>query len=332
MVQNRAEGRIRARNRKKRLERAGLAKYVQIWIGRILLIAVALLILVLIGKQAYVFCVSEAIRTESAAWSELSVTYAGPAIIMRNETVVTAPASGSVAWLVAEGARVNVSAAVARISGAVSPEQEQGSGDVKSPAAGIVSCQLDGWEGILTPANYQRMNLFTLFSSVRPKPLEVPLQEVQNGSPVFKIVDNLVDPYFLIRLDEPPGNLPVGSSVELEWGSGGSGQGRVIGLQSRPGTCIVIVDVSQATGDAFSTRTLDVKLISKKGEGIVIPTQALVNRGSEQGVYARTPMGIEFYRVVVIGTLGDRAAVQGVQPGLDVVTNPGLVKKIDQEI
>jgi putative membrane fusion protein len=332
MVQDRADGQIKANNRKKRMERAGLAKRARIWIGRILLMAVVLLVLVWLGNQAYVFGVSEAIRTESAEWSELSVTYKGQAIIMRNETVVTAPASGSVAWLVTEGTRVHIGSPVARISGAVSPEKEQGSVEVKSPAAGIVSCHLDGWEGILAPANYQRMDLFTLFNSVRPKPLEAPPQEVQSGSPVFKIVDNLVDPYFLVKLDGQPVDLAIGSSVDLEWDSGGTGQGRVIGLQSRSGTCIAIVDVSQATGDAFSARALDVKLINKKCEGIVIPTQALVNQGSEQGVYTKTPLGIKFVRVEVIGTLGDRVAVQGVQTGTDVVTNPGLVKRINREI
>jgi putative membrane fusion protein len=176
------------------------------------------------------------------------------------------------------------------------------------------------------------MDLFTLFNSVRPKPLEAPLQEVQGGSPVFKIVDNLVDPYFLVKLDGQPGDLAIGSSVDLEWDSGGAGQGTVIGLQSRSGTCIAIVDVSQATGDAFSARCLDVKLISEECEGIVVPTQALVIQGSERGVYTKTPLGIQFVKVEVIGTLGDRVAVQGVQTGMDVVTNPGLVKKVNQEI
>jgi putative membrane fusion protein len=305
---------------------------VKIWLGRALIVAAALLVLVWLGKQAYVFGVSEAIRTESAEWSELSETYEGQAIIMRNETVVTAPASGSVAWLVTEGARVHIGAPVALIGGAVSPEKEQGTVELKSPAAGVVSCHLDGWEGILAPANYQRVDLFTLFNSVGRKPLEALPQEVQSGSPVFKIVDNLVDPYFLVKLDGQPVNLAIGSSVDLEWDSGGAGQGRVVGLQSRSGTCIAIISVSQATGDAFSARTLDVKLINKKCEGIVVPTQALVNQGSEQGVYAKTPLGIKFVRVEVIGTLGDRVALQGIQVGVDVVTNPGLVKKINQEI
>jgi len=232
MAPVRTERQIRA-SRKKRLARAGQLGRVKIWIGRGLLVAVVLLVLVWLGKQVYVFGMSEAIRTESAEWSELSVAYEGQAIIMRNETVVAAPVSGSVAWLVAEGTRVHIGAPIAQIGGAVSPEKEQGSAEIKSPAAGILSCQLDGWEGILAPANCQRMDLFTLFNSFRQKNPEAPLHDVQSGSPVFKIVDNLVDPYFVVKLDGQPGSLAIGSSVDLEWGSGGEGQGRVIGLQSR---------------------------------------------------------------------------------------------------
>ena len=103
MRQDRANGQEKAGVRKKRLERAGLVKRLRLWFGRLLLLALALLLLVWLGKQAYVFCVAQAIRTESAQWSELASTYEGQAIIMRNETVVTAPVAGSVAWLAADG-------------------------------------------------------------------------------------------------------------------------------------------------------------------------------------------------------------------------------------
>jgi len=64
-----------------------------------------------------------------------------------------------------------------------------------------------------------------------------------------------------------------------------------------------------------------------------VPTQALVNQGGGQGVYIRTPLGIKFVGVQVIGALGNSVAVQGgVQIGEDVVTNPNLVTKIDQKI
>ncbi len=333
MRQDRVNGKKKAGVRKKRLERAGLVKRLRLWFGRLLLLALVLLLLVWLGKQAYVFCVAQAIRTESAQWSELASTYEGQAIIMRNETVVTAPMAGSVAWLATDGAMVHVGSAVARISSTAAPEGGQGSVELKSPAAGIVSCGLDGWEGILAPANYQRMDLFTLFQSVRQKPLSAPLQDVQSGDPLFKIVDNLSDPYFVIKLDSQPEDLVVDNSVNLTWDAGGSGTGKVIGLQSKPGAYIVIVSVSQATDDAFSVRTLDVKLSHEKCEGIVVPAQALVDQDGEQGVYIKTPLGIKFAGVEVLGTLGDRMAIQGpeIEPGVDIVINPGLVKKIGQE-
>jgi len=313
------------------LARDGLLGRLQIWLGRILLVAVALLMLFWLGKQAYVFGVSEAVRTVSAQWSDLSATYEGQAIIMRNETVVTAPVSGSVAWLAREGDRVHIGAPVARISESVSPEKEQGAVELKSPAAGIVSCYLDGWEGILTPANCQRMDLFALFNAVRSKPPEAPPQDVESGSPLFKIVDNLVDPCFVVKLDRQPVDLASGNSVDLEWGSGNTGKGTVIGLQSRSGIYIAEVMVSQADGDVYSERILDVKVIDKKCEGIVVPANALVTNGGEQGVYTRTPLGYRFVNVKVIETLGDKVALQGIDLGEAVVTNPGLVERIDQE-
>jgi putative membrane fusion protein len=315
--------------RKKRLERTGLIKRTGKWFGRILVAVVALLVLFWLGKQAYVFCAGEDVKTETAQWSELAAAYEGQAIILSNETVVAAPASGNVTWLATEGTRVHVGTAVARIGGTTGPGGARETVAVYSPAAGIVSCHPDGWEGLLTPANYQRMDLFALFGTVKPQSPPVLSQDVQSGSPLFKIVDNLTDPCFVVKFDTPPDGLKVGTEVELEWGAGGQGDGEVIGLQSRASTFIAIVDVSQATVDAFTSRTLDVKLINKQCEGIVVPTQAVVTQGGTRGVYVRTPLGIEFVGIQVVGTLGNMTALNGVQPGMDIVINPGLVKQAD---
>jgi putative membrane fusion protein len=331
MRQEKAKGQERPGIRKKRRERDGLVKSAGIWLGRILVLAVALLFLVWLGRQAYVFCIAQAIRTESVEWTGLTATYAGQAVIMRNETVVTAPATGSVAWLAAEGTMVHVGSVVARISSAVGPGGQQGQVDLSSPAAGDID-SLDGWEGILTPVNYQRMDLFALVDSVTKKSQEA-LADAQSGDPLFKIVDNLSDPYFVIKLDSKPDDLAIKNSVNLTWGTDGQAEGRVIGLQSRSGAYVVIVDVSQATGDAFSVRALDVKLNMKQGEGFVVPAQALVNNDNEQGVYTRTPLGIRFIRVEVAGSLGGMVALraQDLQPGMDIVINPDLVKRIDMD-
>ncbi len=333
MREDRAKRWEKAGVRKKRLDRAVVKRF-RHWLGRFLLIAMALLVLVWFGKQAYVFCANRAIRTETAQWSELVSTHEGQAIIMRNETVVTAPVAGSVAWLAADGDMVHTCSVVARISSTTGPEGGQGPVELKSPVVGIVSCRLDGWEGILDPAHYQRMDLFALFNSVRPKPPEAPLQDFQSGDPLFKIVDNLTDPYFVIKLDQQPEDMVVGSSVDMTWNAGGSGSGKVIWMQSKSGACIVIINVSQATEDVYGARTLDVKLIREKCEGIVVPAQALINQDGEWGVYTKTPIGIKFVEVEVAGTLGGKVALLGpeIQPGMDIVVNPGLVKSIDQGI
>ena len=138
-----------------------------------------------------------------------------------------------------------------------------------------------------------------------------PLQDVQSGDPLFKIVDNLTDPYFVIKLDSQPEDMVVGSSVDLTWDAGGSGSGKVIGMQSKSGACIVIVSVSQATEDAFSARTLDVKLTHEKCEGIVVPAQALINQDGERGVYTKTPLGIKFVEVEVARNPGGSSGHPG---------------------
>ncbi|MGD0154271.1 MAG: HlyD family efflux transporter periplasmic adaptor subunit [Thermacetogeniaceae bacterium] len=332
MKQDRSNREIKVKVRKKRLERAELLSRVQIWAGRLVIFMLALLVLVWLGKQAYVFCIAQAIRTESAQLSVLDSGYHGEAIIMRNEKVVTAPVAGNVERLVPEGARVHIGTAVARISGPASPEKDRATVELTSPAAGTVSYQHDGWEGILTPAQYQRMDLFALFGAVNKGQSGDLPQAVFSGDPVYQIIDNLVNPYLVIKLDKQPQDLMINDGVDLNWSQAGQGRGLIIGLSSKPGAWIAVVKVTLTDQDFSTGRTLDVKLINQKYEGIVLPARALVTKGNQQGVWTRSPVGFKFNRVRVVGTMGDKVALQGIEQGLDVVINPDLLKRIDQEI
>ncbi len=332
MKHDRDSREITARARKKRLERAELLSRVRIWAGRLVILVLVLVVLAWLGKQAYVFCVAQAIRTESAQLSVLDSGYSGEAIVMRNEKVATAPVAGNVERLVPEGARVHIGTAVARITGPASPEKDRAAVELTSPAAGTVSYQHDGWEGILTPAQYQRMDLFALFDAVnKGQPGNLP-QTVSRGDPVYKIIDNLVNPDLVIRLDKQPQDLEIKDWVDLNWSQEGQGRGRIIGLSSKPGAWIVTVKVSQTDQDFNAGRTLSVKLINKEYEGIVLSARALVTKDNQQGVWTRSPVGFKFNRVRVVGAVGDKVALQGIEQGLDVVINPDLLKKISREI
>jgi putative membrane fusion protein len=318
--------------RQRRLGRAALAGKARVWTVRLILAGIALMMLVWLGKQAFTFCLAQAIRTQPAMPGVLSADYTGQAIILRNETVVTAPEAGSAARLVPEGARVRTGTAVVRISGAASPDAGQGVVDLTSPAAGDVCYHLDGWEGILTPKNCRRMDLPGLFKSGIKNPPDSAVQLVNDGEPVFKIIDNLVDPYLVIRLDATPGDLAVGSRVSLLWGNGGSGRGRLLSLESKPGITIAVVELQESNQDLSCLRTLKMKIEQKKFEGIVVPSGALVRLGNNLGVYTKSPLGISFTKVQLIGTLGDSAAVQGIPQGTQVVTNPGLARMVNPNI
>lgn len=332
MAHGRSNEQTKVSLRKKRLERAGLMNQAQIWFGRVLVFALTVLVLIWLGKQAYVFCVAQAIRTERAQWTVLASDYDGDATIMRNETVVTTPVAGNIARLVPEGTRVHIGSAVAQVDAPMSPEKNQGPVELQSPVAGAVCYHLDGWEGILTPANYQRMDLFALFASVKKNHPGDLSQVVKSGDPVYKVIDNLVNPYFVVELDRQPQDLAIGNRVDLSWDSGGQGKGTIIGLHSKTGAYIVVMEVSQAGQDFATGRTLHVTVINKKCEGIVLPVEALVTKNGKRGVYTRTPIGFKFNSVQVLGTLGNRVAIQGIQPDTDVVVNPGLLKRINQEI
>ncbi len=308
--------------------RAVLTGKARSWAWRLLLAALALLMFSWLGEQAFTFCLTQVIKTQPAEQGVLSSNYTGSAIILRKETVVTASEAGSVKRLVPEATRVATGTAIVQIEGAVNPGTDQGQVVLLSPAAGIVSFYLDGWEGILTPKNVDKMDLAGLFKTVDKNPPDNTPPVINDGEPVFKIIDNLVDPDLVTRLDALPSDLPVGSEVDLQWTGGGSGEGRLLSLDTTSGAAIAVVELKESNQDLSNVRTMDITMVKKQYEGILIPASALVSMGNDQGVYIRSPLGFHFFKVQVLGTLGNEAALQGIPPGAEVVVNPGLAERI----
>jgi len=281
-------------------------------------------------REVYRFCLIHAVHTTIAEVGELCVHHEGEGIILRNEVLVRAPLPGTVTRHISEKTRVPAHTPVASLQIFPDLSGKPGTYTLTAPVAGAVWYHWDGWEEVLVPNNWERLNFELLFPQVEStKEKQAPLT-VKTGDVVFKIVDDLVNPCVVIRIKDK-GSFAVaeGQQVDLEWEQG-EGRGKVLRVWKREDFCFIAVEVTKGIFNLPHQRSFRLKLVSQKLEGVVIPAAAIYQKGETKGVYLASLGGYQFKKVEVTGKVGDKAVVTGIAPGEEVVVNPWLLKKIEK--
>ncbi len=320
--------------RKKRLKKAAFARKIRVFLGRLLFLATAGILLFWGGRQIYDFCLVHAIQTKPARMGNLSITYSAQGIILRSETVVKSPGPGRLIPLVLEGKRIRAGTVVARLESLPGLVNSQEVKELRAPQAGLVCYHIDGWEGILAPDNWKRLDPLFLFNNFTAAQSEAVPETVQAGDPAFKIIDNLVNPCLILKVDKDQlSTFESGDKVELKWGEAKKGKGRVLAWTRKSDALLVTVELLETNAVLPCSRTFQFQVTSQKYKGIIVPARSLTTRNEKEiGVFIASPVGFKFQKVEIVGRLGDQVAVQGINPGTEVVLNPTLAKRVKKEI
>jgi putative membrane fusion protein len=287
--------------------------------------------LLLLGfRGVYRFCLVHAIQTTCAETGEICVTHEGKGIILRNEVLVRAPGPGTVTRHISEKTKVPAHTPVASLHTLPDLSGKPRTHTLTAPIAGAVWYRWDGWEEVLVPGNWERLNFESLFPQVESSEEKPTSLTVKRGDVVFKIVDDLVNPYVVIKFkNEGDFSVKEGQQVDLEWEQG-EGKGRVLRSWKKEDFCFIVVEVTQGIFDLPPQRSFHLKMVSQKFEGVVIPATAICQKKGTKGVYVSSLTGYQFKKIEVTGKAGNKAVVTGIAPGDEVVVNPWLLKKIEE--
>lgn len=285
-----------------------------------------------LGLQIYFLCLSHAVRSQEVQWGVLTASFEADALVLQKETLVRAPIGGKLIRLVPEGSKVRLGDSVARIVNSSSPSGER-TRMLTATVPGVVSYHPDGWEGVLVPEHWESLSRPGLFQEVERKGAQGDREQVNEGEPVLKIIDNLSDPYLVLKIidkgNQPP--LRRGEMLQLLW-DGGGGEGKIISVSSSAKILMAVVEVRLASPGLPAQRSFPVRLLDPCYEGVIVPEQALVRSGRGYGVYTWSPVGVGYVRVKLVGRLEHQAAVRGLEPGSEVVVNPGIAARIYKKI
>lgn len=196
---------------------------------------------------------------------------------------------------------------------------------LQSPAAGLLSFQLDGLEDLFDPERDNQTASQLLGSEARPRALTEG-QQVRGGERVAKVVDP--DSFFL-ALPVPPEearHFVTGRTVKVRWPELFPREvpARVVNAPAAgKGYSLVRLAVDQYVPPLVGRRKATLEVITEEFSGQVLPRQALVKKDDQFGVYVLTKTAtLKFTPVKVVGDNGSQVAVEGLPEGTQVVANP----------
>lgn len=284
-----------------------------------------LLVLVLAGGVYLAWLVFNAgffVRVEAMRDTEACREVRLDALVIRDETVVAAPANGTLCCRVPEGERVAKGSLFAYL------ETSGGRRALYAPRAGIVSYGLDGLEGFLQPD--EPWNPRSI-----PALHEVDLdsgQTLSGGQPLARIVDNLSPVVLRVRVKQ--GQLPLGmTTVGVPWlVRGEDGEPftvYVAGLMPDGNDNEVCLRVDCYPPWFLDARRIACRVVTERMSGLAVPRAALVYREGRPGLYLVKQGLVYWAEVKEERLLHDRAFIsgQGLDVGTRYVTNPRWVRE-----
>ncbi|MDR1204129.1 MAG: hypothetical protein LBL26_01420 [Peptococcaceae bacterium] len=259
-------------------------------------------------------------------------TARGEFIILRPETVVTAPYRGLRVREMEEGSRISKGAAAARLvyyEG--SSLEDQREMDIPAPQSGILSFVRDGLEAAFDSERPLDFDFGKIMDFYRKKD-EQPLRQAGNqdimveaGEMVFKVIDNLSPAYVCLETDRTDLPVPViGTELALRLDNLPARTVQVADVQMERDHVYYLLTVSQGT-EFPERRAYSGELVLESVEETALPAEVIVAREEQPGIYILKDGLIQWQPVYIIKQQGDQVVIDSLEEKTWVVFNPKWV-------
>ncbi len=233
-------------------------------------------------------------------------TFSG--LFLYEETVVTAAAAGTFSTHFCAGDRISAgeSAGELKLLNDINTDPVK---TMASPAAGIFSPTVDGWETVLTASQVKDLDLNAVF-----KAYETPKTQItafrHRGDPCFKVMDNKQKVYLLLSLKDV---CLTAKTVPLSL-LGGETEAEVVFTKQYVAEHYALLALSPQD-DYFKSREVTADCILSQEEGVVISASAVTKRHGETGVYCLNRGNLRFCPVAVLAEEDRKVLVEGIEAG-----------------
>ncbi|MCL2495851.1 MAG: hypothetical protein FWF04_00355 [Clostridiales bacterium] len=251
----------------------------------------------------------------------ISITLPGEVLVLRNEYILEAPASGEFIPVAEEGERVKEGGLIGYC------------GDVALTArkGGAVSYELDGWEQKLQIAAIYDLDWRQIFQSLREEavqaaqaPAKAEEMHTSAGRPVTRLVDNLLEYKVVLLLQDPRELLAEEKKITFSLPEGKLFTNAYSERwQTVNGDIYYIFTFSSREDVFFSLRYSKAEIIVREVYGIIIPSAAvIVDEEGRTGVFIQKKRKLAFTEITELSSKDGFSVVDGLGSTAVVVSNP----------
>lgn len=192
-----------------------------------------------------------------------------------------------------------------------------------SNESGIVSYDLDGYEEILLPKDFENYIYDELVFDEKVEPSN---DGIIPGKPMFKIINNY-EWYMAIKIDdkEDVSEYEVGQTMLLELENDIEINGKIINKNITNNNAVLILKMTTYLHNDYNMRFNNVDIVKSKSQGFKIPTSTIFDNAGIKGVYIKEINGIVKFRpVLILGEVGEYTII-------DKGNNNGYIELTNQE-
>lgn len=251
--------------------------------------------------------------------------------LIKDEQVLIAPGRGELMLLVDDGQRVRAGAEVGEI---ILDDTNEAKISIRTSRPGIFCTHLDGLETVLRPGLLNTLEMDAV-EKLGVKPASPGTgSRVEKGQPVGKVVDNLPPLRYWGRIPRDQmaaEKLTPGRTLFVYW-QGRKIPGRVEKLEDVNGYHYFVMLLSSYPGDLVHQREVKMDLLKEELAGFLVPAKAVVERGTQPGIYVVLKQRARWVPVQVLGRMSDQMAISGINLSARTrfVTNPFGVREGDR--
>jgi len=171
--------------------------------------------------------------------------------------------------------------------------------DLFSPASGIYSTKIDGFEKLVTEKTAENMtpdDLEALFKT------EVSEEEIEKSRVVCKIIDSFEWSVSVIVTQEELSNISLGDTVYLRNHNSSEDAVATVTYISTPknGKYVLTATSDMSCNWAMSERIIGIDLVKKKYSGLKVPIEAVRVKNDATGVYTVVDGIVRFKKVKIL--------------------------------
>lgn len=286
-------------------------------VTKILVIFIFTIVFISIISNLFIHTTSRTVLTK---YGQLTKDFQAEGLFIRKERVVTAPIAGVIDLKISEGKKVKASTLVAKI------QNNRKKRSLYSYNNGVVSYYTDGLENTLTPKYIDQLT----YKGLRRLKYKINKiqegEELNNGRPVFKIVDNfllyLVVPIAKSKSDLFKPEMKVKFKL-INFAKKDKFSAQIKKIINDKEKKLLVLKVKKFIPLFLKLRKADLTLIKASYNGIMVPNSSLAKKDSKIGVMVMNKNDqISFKEVKVLGKNQEKAIIKGIDVGTKILREP----------